>query len=559
MRRICIVALSLLVSLPALAVLGGATAGPAFASGPTVIGSGSSYAAVALDQWVAQMAAFYGDSINYQTSSSVLGLNDYAQGQLNFAASEIGYSTGQSAYTPTAPYAPYQYLPDVAGATCLMYNLKNTIGTQITNLQLDAPTLLQIFTGQIQTWNNSAIQALNPGVALPDTSIIKAYRSDPSGENYIFSDYFSTLYPTQWNAFTAAMGTPSGPQAIFPTPSNGEGGQHGAYDITGFEGQAGSDVASEFVNDNVNSITYVETAYALRLHQPCVALENPAGKFVAPSEEADAIALTQDELEPDLEQILTGVFLNANPASYPISAYSYLIMQENGQPSAAIGAVLGQFVQFIACRGQQAAGTLGYSPLPPNLVADDFAAVNRLNGATQLPAPTAANCPNPYLTGALTLPGEPIQVTGPSGGGGATGSGGSIGSSGSTGTIGSSGGGTTSSGLTVAGGTITESTTGGTAGGAQSVATQAAVAKAAAEAAKVSAASKRKGDHIQIRGLAESAAANDLGHQRAPDSQIWFWVLVLLGVFVAVPLVVALIGRRRRNTLDHNPFSEVAI
>ena len=105
---------------------------PAGAAGPTVLGSGSSYAAVALDQWMAQMAAFYDDTINYQTSSSVIGLNDYAQGQLNFAASEIGYSTGQSAYAPQPPYSPYQYMPDVAGAICLMYNLQTTTGQPVT-------------------------------------------------------------------------------------------------------------------------------------------------------------------------------------------------------------------------------------------------------------------------------------------------------------------------------------------------------------------------------------------------------------------------------------------
>lgn len=37
---------------------------------------------------------------------------------------------------------------------------------------------------------------------------------------------------------------------------------------------------------------------------------------------------------------------------------------------------------------------LGYAPLPPNLIAADIQAVGRLNGATQPPAPTPANCPD---------------------------------------------------------------------------------------------------------------------------------------------------------------------
>lgn len=535
-RRLASALMATLVLVPTVLFMEGAVApAPAGAAGPTIIGSGSSYAAVALDQWTAQVAAFYGDSVNYQTSSSVIGLNDYAQGQLNFGASEIGYSTGQSAYTPQPPFAPYQYLPDVAGALCMMYNLQSTTGTPITNLRLDAPTLLNIFSGVTQSWSDPAIAALNPGVALPNTEIIKAYRTDASGDNYIMSDYLSTLYPAQWSAFTAAMGTPNGAQAIWPTPSNGQGGQHGPYNISGFEGTAGSDVASEYVNDNVNSITYVETAYAYRLHRPCVSLENPAGQFVVPSAEADAIALTQDQLQPDLEQILTGVFLNANPLSYPVSAYSYLIMQENGQPAPAIGSVLGQFVQFIACRGQQAAATLGYSPIPPNLVQDDFDAVNRLNGAAQLPTPTAANCPNPYLTGQLALPGEPIQIGTPgasgssAGGAGGAGRGSGAGGAGAAGAAGSGGG-----------------TTTGTAA-ATSAAQAAAVQAAAANAAKVAAQSKRHGAATQPLGSALVGASNRLLGVPIPGGEMLVWIAVLMGIFAAAPLTIAWTARRRRS------------
>ncbi|MHB8439343.1 MAG: substrate-binding domain-containing protein [Acidimicrobiales bacterium] len=525
----------LVLGLPLFLTVSAVASGPALAGGPTVLGEGSSYAAVALDQWTAQMASFYGDNINYQTSSSVIGLNDYAQGQLNFAASEIGYSTGQSAYTPSGAYAHYQYMPDVAGAICLMYNLQTTTGAQITNLQLDMTTLLKIFSGQITTWSDPAILALNPEygttpstTAMSHEPVIKAYRSDASGDNYIFTDYLSTLDPNDWNAFTAAMGQPAGAQAIFPTPSDGAGGVHGAYDITGFEGQNGSDVASEYVNDNPNSLTYVETAYALRLHRPCAAVENAAGDFVTPSEVGDAVALTKDELEPDLEQILTGVFENTNPQAYPISAYSYLITQQSTpgspEPSADAGAVLGQFIQFIACRGQQAAGTLGYSPLPPNLVEDDFEAVNRLNGAAQLPTPTAQNCPNPYLTGQLQLPGEPIQLTTiagvPAGSAAPAGSAGAAGHSSGTGA----------------------SNPAPVAPTSASNPDQVAATEAAAVARL-----KAESGAPQIPGVALAAAVVRLLGLSGPTARIVSWTLLLLVIFAGVPGAIAAAGRRRRR------------
>ena len=59
---------------------------------------------------------------------------------------------------------------------------------------------------------------------------------------------------------------------------------------------------------------------------------------------------------------------------------------------------------------------LGYSPLPPVLVQEDFLAVGRMNGGVQPPPPTAANCKNPYVDGTTVLPGAPV-VAGIAGGG----------------------------------------------------------------------------------------------------------------------------------------------
>ena len=80
------------------------------------------------------------------------------------------------------------------------------------------------------------------------------------------------------------------------------------------------------------------------------------------------------------------------------------------------GQALGQFVAFLACAGQEKMAQLGYSPLPPNLVQEDFDAIGRLNGGRSLPPVSAANCKNPYVDGQTPLPGEPA-VVGQAGGG----------------------------------------------------------------------------------------------------------------------------------------------
>src|SRR5271155_1272115 len=91
------------------------TALPAAAGGPAISGVGSSYAALAIIQWDAEVSSEFGDTVNYLPQSSVLGLTDFANyPQVDCGASEIGYSTGQADSMPPASFL-YQYLPDIAG------------------------------------------------------------------------------------------------------------------------------------------------------------------------------------------------------------------------------------------------------------------------------------------------------------------------------------------------------------------------------------------------------------------------------------------------------------
>ena len=69
----------------------------------------------------------------------------------------------------------------------------------------------------------------------------------------------------------------------------------------------------------------------------------------------------------------------------------------------AKGAVLGQFINYFACAGQQSAVRLGYSPMLPKLVQFALAAENKVPGAPPPPAITPSACPNPTVTGDFKL------------------------------------------------------------------------------------------------------------------------------------------------------------
>ena len=453
-----------LVALTAASQLWGAV--PAGAS-PSMQSTGSSFASVAIQQWVGQSATLYGLNINWQVSSSVVGLNNFGQSQIDFAASDIPYSAQQSTYYPNQPY---QYMPDVAGGLAFMFNLNGVNGQQITDLNLNPSLIGQIFLGEITKWNDPQIVQANPqlGPDLPPSNIIPVYRSDASGENYLLTDYLlhqdNADIDTAQHAFQS--GNPGQPTATWPTPS-----ANAHYDINKYKGwnlgypvgESGSDNAANYVSalSSQGSITYVETAFAKEHHFPVASLLNISGATVQPTSLNVATALEAAQLHTDLTQDLTNVYVNNQPNAYPLSAYSYIVspcspglaagQQKScaGGPGAtspfapAKGAALGQFVNFLACQGQEKMAELGYSPLPPVLVSADFAAIGRLNGGVEPPPPTASNCKNPYVDGEIPLPGSPV-VAGYAGGGINTTT--STGAAGHTATSGTSGGGSSGSG-----------------------------------------------------------------------------------------------------------------
>src|SRR5262249_35134733 len=78
-------------------------------------------------------------------------------------------------------------------------------------------TLANIFLGKITKWNDPAVAADNPGVKLPDQSIVIARRSDGSGTNAIFTDYLSKVSPE----FKSKVG--SGTSVNWPVGLGGKG------------------------------------------------------------------------------------------------------------------------------------------------------------------------------------------------------------------------------------------------------------------------------------------------------------------------------------------------
>ena len=88
---------------------------------------------------------------------------------------------------------PAWNLPLVFGPVAIAYNVAG-----VTDLVLDGATAAKIFNGQITTWNDPAIAALNQGKQLPAAPIVVIFRSDESGTTDNFQKYLVAASKGAW-------------------------------------------------------------------------------------------------------------------------------------------------------------------------------------------------------------------------------------------------------------------------------------------------------------------------------------------------------------------------
>lgn len=339
-----------------------------------ITGTGSTWSQNALDQWRKNVAANYGMTVNYSGVGSSAGRRDFISGTVDFAVSEIPFQASpQDGSSPEVPTTGYAYMPIVAGGTSFMYNLKIG-GKRVTNLRLSGDTITKIFTGGITNWNDLAIKADNPGLSMPDKPIVPVVRSDGSGSTAQFTLWMSKQYPSIWDSFCGCTGLTS----QYPTFGNAKA-QNGSLGVAGYVSQ----------DYGEGAITYVEYSYALKSGFPVAKVLNSAGYYVEPTASSVAVALLQAQINnepssPDyLTQILSGVYNNTDPRTYPLSSYSYMIIPTavGGIFTTDKGNTLGAFARYMLCEGQQQATALGYSPLPLNLVLAGSEQIKRIPGA----------------------------------------------------------------------------------------------------------------------------------------------------------------------------------
>ncbi len=295
-------------------------------------GAGASFPAPLYSKWAADYNKATGVKINYQSVGSGAGLKQIEARTVDFGASDAPLKDEDLKAKGLVQF------PTVIGGIVPVINVQ---GIKPGELKLNGQVLGDIYLGKITKWNDPAIAALNPGLALPDAAIAPVRRADGSGTTFGFTNYLSKVN-AEWKAKVG-----EGTAVNWPTGAGGKGN----------EGVAA------FVGRLPNSIGYVEYAYVKQNKMNYAMLQNAAGNFVSPDDGNFKAAAAGAEWHKSFYQILTN---QPGKDAWPITSATFILMNKTQEKPAQAAASL-KFFEWAYQQGDKTAADLDYVPMPDSV------------------------------------------------------------------------------------------------------------------------------------------------------------------------------------------------
>jgi len=327
-----------------------ASCATASASATTIKEAGSSLVYPLATQWANR---YHGASVTTASVGSGKGINLIQVGQVDIGASDAPMTSAQ--YSGDRSGTPVQ-IPWALSATGVGYHIPG-IGS---GLQLNGSVLAGIFSGKITQWSSPAILKLNPKFkkALKRAGkITPVVRSDGSGDSYAFQHYLAVAAGKAWAyGYSTSWGSPAG---------------------IGENGNAG--IAGE-VRSNAGTIGYISAYYLINQRIATAKIENAAKHFEYPNASNIADAARSNGTVSAQGAGFTGVSIvypgKKYKTAYPISTYTYAIVNKNDPNRSAVKAFL---TWVISPGGGLYTGTsIDFSPLPPSIRSADGSLIKSL-------------------------------------------------------------------------------------------------------------------------------------------------------------------------------------
>nr|WP_321984684.1 phosphate ABC transporter substrate-binding protein PstS [uncultured Lichenicoccus sp.] len=321
---------------------------PGTAHAVDITGAGSTFAAPIYGAWGAAAKSTLGIALNYQALGSGAGQNQVMARTVDFGASDAPVASAKLASNALLQF------PTVIGGVVPIINLPGIAPNQ---LHLTGTVLAGLFDGDIATWNDRQIAALNPGVALPDIAVAPVHRADGSGTTFVFTSYLSKVSPG-WKSNVGAATSISWPSGA---------------------GARGNDGVAAVVRNTRGGLGYVEYAFADKNHLTTVELKDAAGAFVAPDLESFSKAAAAADWG-SAHEFAVDMLDTAGAGAWPIVSTTFVLLPINPKDPARGAAVI-KFFDWAFTNGGDIAKQLQYVVLPPAVQASVRQAWSHVSGA----------------------------------------------------------------------------------------------------------------------------------------------------------------------------------
>jgi len=343
------------------------SASPAFAG--SINGSGASFALPLIDACKVEFTKDTGHTVNYPAGGSGKGRTDFASNLVDFAASDAVYTSGFPAHL--------EYAAVYAAGIAIGYNLP----TVKTPIYLSPAIIAQIFSGEIQNWNDVRIRTVNDGevkvpvfatkkitvkvggknvtrtvpvldakgnpritkyntvdanAKLPDLPITVYYRSDSSGTSEQFGKFL--------------QGANAGDnKSIWPKTGSGVFANSTPNPLSNyfnFQSASGSALVAAGVKSKVGAFGYGEVSWFSDNKLPTALIQNWAGEFVAPTAAATSAFLGGGTINADGS--LDTPYQKAIKGAYSLGTASYgLVYPEAAGKNAETQKIVAQWHTYL--------------------------------------------------------------------------------------------------------------------------------------------------------------------------------------------------------------------
>lgn len=325
MKRVA-VAIALVAALMAVAA-------PALAT--TINGAGATFPEPIYSVWMYKYNQIKGAKINYQGIGSSGGIRQIKAKTVDFGGSD-------------APMEPADLneagliqFPMVVGGVVPVVNIT---GVGAGQLKLTPAVLADIFAAEITYWNDEAITALNPGLALPEEPITVVHRAEGSGTTWIFTNYLDKVSPS-WHEKIGTGKVVQWPAGV---------------------GAKGNPGVASYVERVDGAIGYVEFAYAVQNKMAHVSLRNKDGFFVSPTIESFQAAAGNADWS-GAEGYYLVLTDQPGETTWPIVGATFILLHKEQENAETARAML-EFFEWCYKHGSDAAIEKDYVPMPENVV-----------------------------------------------------------------------------------------------------------------------------------------------------------------------------------------------